>query len=118
MIAEGGNVFPHSLEPSNAAPRHRRLVLAAWISLALASGCASTDPPVLEQQEDNQVVYATTKCEVGNADGQRCDKKTCKTDSESNCEYFASRCLATGHHYSGTKDAGTCTRAHDNDRPS
>ena len=53
----------------------------------------------------------TTNCEVVNADGKRCDKKTCKTDAESNCEYFASRCLATGHNYTGTAEAGTCTRA-------
>ena len=34
-----------------------------------------------------------------------------KTDAKSNCEYFASRCLATGHNYTGTAEAGTCTRA-------
>ena len=91
-----------------------RLLVAACCSLTVVAGCAreraKPDTPVLAQDLKGQVVFATTECTVGNADGQRCDKKTCKTDDKSNCEYFASRCLATGHSYTGDKDAGTCTR--------
>ncbi|HSQ00521.1 MAG TPA: hypothetical protein VL049_25140 [Candidatus Dormibacteraeota bacterium] len=100
--------------PLASGPCAARLLVATCCGLALAAGCgraaSKPDVPVLDQDLGGQVVFATTHCEVPNADGQRCDKKTCKTDDKSNCEYFASRCLATGHNYNGDKDAGTCTR--------
>jgi hypothetical protein len=100
--------------PLASRPSAARLLVAACCTFAVATGCGreatKPDTAVLDQDLKGQVVFATTNCEVGNADGQRCDKKTCRTDDKSNCEYFASRCLATGHSYSGDKDAGTCTR--------
>jgi len=92
----------------------RLLVAACIILFVVGCGWSHKDAAVLDDGLEGQVVFATTHCEVANADGKRCDKKTCKTDAESNCEYFASRCLATGHNYSGGKDAGTCTRVLDN----
>lgn len=85
---------------------------ALGIMLAM-SGCETeprADREVLDQDTGGRVVFATTECVTPNADGVRCDKKTCKKDAESNCAYFAERCLATGHEYSGTTDEGTCTR--------
>ena len=91
-----------------------RLLVGAACGIALLAACGRAAPkpdtPVLAQDLKGQVVFATTNCEVGNADGVRCDKKTCKADDKSNCEYFASRCLATGHNYTGDQNAGTCTR--------
>jgi hypothetical protein len=109
----------HPLASSGPAPVTLRLLIAASAAILLAVACGRSRPdlPVLDHTDDTQVVFATTNCTIKNSDGKRCNEKTCKTDEESNCEYFASRCLATGHSYSGTKDAGTCTRAHDNDKP-
>jgi len=91
-----------------------RLLVAACC-LTVATSCeraaSKSDVLVLGKDPGGQVVFATTNCEVVSADGNRCDKKTCKTDAKSDCEYFGSRCLATGHNYTGTAEAGTCTRA-------
>ena len=65
---------------------------------------------VLGQDTRGQVVFATTQCTVPNEDGQRCDVKTCKKDQHSDCGVFADRCIQSGHQYSGSNDAGTCTR--------
>ena len=91
----------------------RLLVAACCLTAATSCERPASKPDVLVLGKDpgGQVVFATTNCEVVSADGNRCDKKTCKTDAKSNCEYFASRCLATGHNYTGTAEAGTCTRA-------
>ena len=56
------------------------------------------------------VVYATTQCTVPNADGVRCDKKTCKKDARSDCAVFSDRCTQSGHTYEGGDDSGTCVR--------
>jgi hypothetical protein len=56
------------------------------------------------------VVYATTECTHGNADGVRCNEKTCKADSKSDCTDFARGCVEYGNYYKGSNDAGTCTR--------
>lgn len=109
-------MFTHTLTFAMPVRRAGRLLIAAAFGF-MAAGCSSPRPDtaVLDEELKDQVVFATTNCEVGNADGRRCDKKTCTIDAKSNCEYFASRCLASGHSYSGSKDAGTCSRAHDND---
>jgi hypothetical protein len=90
-----------------------RLLVAACLTLATSCERATSksDVLVLGENPGGDVVFATKNCEVVNADGKRCDKKTCKADDKSNCEYFASRCLATGHNYTGTAEAGTCSRA-------
>lgn len=88
-------------------------ILLAGCLLMLTTGCdRKVDADVLDQSTGDRVVYATTECVVGNPDGVRCDKKTCKTDDESNCADFARKCLDNGHHYSGTNDAGTCSRVY------
>jgi hypothetical protein len=56
------------------------------------------------------VVYAETNCTHGNPDGVRCDEKTCKADSKSDCTNFAKGCVEYGNYYKGSNDAGTCTR--------
>ena len=56
------------------------------------------------------VVYAETNCTHGNADGVRCNEKTCKADSKSDCTDFARGCVEYGNYYKGSNDAGTCTR--------
>jgi hypothetical protein len=81
--------------------------------LLLVTGCATgprVDVNVLDQDTRGQVIFATTECVTPNADGVRCDKKTCKKDQVSNCADFGSKCLNNGYEYSGTKDSGTCTR--------
>lgn len=85
-------------------------LLGAWL---LVSGCTKREGSgrggdVLGTK--GTVVYATTECVQGNADGVRCDKKTCKTDAKSDCNDFASRCIYYGHQYDGTRTEGTCTR--------
>jgi hypothetical protein len=92
--------------------------LAAALTLViLLAGCQSgTDAEgadVLAGDEGTQVVAATTQCTSPNADGQRCDRKTCVEDDESNCKGFAEACLDSGHHYEGTSGAGICTRVRD-----
>lgn len=57
-----------------------------------------------------KVVYATTQCTVPNADGVRCDRKTCKKDARSDCAVFSDRCTQSGHTYEGNDDSGTCIR--------
>jgi hypothetical protein len=56
------------------------------------------------------VVYATTNCTAPNSDGVRCNEKTCKADSKSDCTDFAKGCVEYGNYYKGSNDAGTCTR--------
>ena len=52
----------------------------------------------------------TTQCTVPNADGVRCDRKTCKKDAQSDCSVFQDRCTQSGHTYEGDADKGTCIR--------
>jgi hypothetical protein len=47
---------------------------------------------------------------VPNADGVRCDVKTCKADAASDCSAFKDGCEKYDHTYSGDKNSGTCTR--------
>ena len=77
------------------------LALAACRKEAPADVMAGTKPIT---------VARTTQCTVPNADGVRCDKKTCKKDQRSDCAIFADRCTQSGHTYDGDVDSGTCTR--------
>lgn len=95
----------------------RRLALWA-LAVALMSATAACarmpgkgGPDVLAG-ESGAVVYATTKCEVGNPDGVRCDKKTCKADEKGDCKAFAAGCLEYGNYYQGSADGGTCSRVY------
>jgi len=74
---------------------------------ACAKGGAKND--VLSGTKDT-VVYATLNCTVPNADGVRCDKKTCKADAGSDCKVFNDRCTQSGHQNEGNDSASTCTR--------
>jgi hypothetical protein len=89
---------------------YRDLLASAGL-LLVVSGCSTFHGvKVLDVDNGPKPVYKTTKCTHPNADGQRCDVKTCKADAESNCGSFATACMDTGHHYAGTNDGGTCTR--------
>jgi hypothetical protein len=90
-----------------------RLFLIAVTALLALGTCSKVDTVnVLDQDTGTRAVYATTTCVVGNPDGVRCDKKECKADKDSDCQKFAEGCLKYGNHYSGTSDAGTCSRVY------
>lgn len=86
--------------------------------VALLACCAGnvtgTRADVLAEQAEQPTAstkeYNRGKCEVGNPDGKRCDKRVCKKDSTGDCRDFAQNCLENGHHHNGTSDAGTCSR--------
>lgn len=80
----------------------------AFAFLVLTS-CTHKKNDVLQQAKDTAVAR-TTQCTVPNADGVRCDQKTCKKDEVSDCGIFRDRCKASGHDYDGNNDSGTCTR--------
>lgn len=79
--------------------------------LFIAAGC-SKEPAADVMEDDNgpQPIARTTKCTVPNADGVRCDVKTCKADAASDCSKFQDGCVTHNHTYTGNKDSGTCTR--------
>jgi hypothetical protein len=89
-----------------------------WIPLVAAGLCAcnpnSKKDDVLATADPGKgkptVAYATLNCTVPNADGVRCDQKTCKKDAASDCGVFKDRCTQSGHSYEGNNDQGTCIR--------
>jgi hypothetical protein len=88
--------------------RHCLLVATAALALAACGrGAERGDAPA---GNTATVVYATTECTVVNADGERCDRKTCKEDARSDCASFSDRCTRYGHTYEGSDSAGTCVR--------
>ena len=86
--------------------------------VALAAGCrgAGGNQPPRDVLVDKTVAQESDpnrgKCEVGNADGIRCDKRVCKKDETGvgDCADFGKKCIDNGHHYNGTKNEGTCSR--------
>lgn len=77
----------------------------------VATGCSKgKTEDVLNVDNGRAPVAKTTNCTVPNADGVRCDVKTCKADAASDCAVFQDRCTQSGHSYSGDKASGTCTR--------
>jgi len=86
-------------------------ILLVCAVLLIAHGC-SKSPGVDVMDTDNgpSPVARTTKCTVPNADGVRCDVKTCKADAASDCSAFKDGCEKYDHTYSGDKNSGTCTR--------
>ena len=86
-----------------------RFVLIATVSALSACMSGSNKTDVLSVT-GTTVVAATTQCTVPNADGVRCDKKTCKKDAGGDCSVFMDRCTQSGHGYEGNADEGTCIR--------
>ena len=88
----------------------RRAVSIAAIALLFASCTKQAKNDVLSTTQPPKVIYATTQCTVANADGVRCDQKTCKADQAGDCSIFMDRCTEAGHNYDGDKNQGTCIR--------
>ena len=83
----------------------------ACVAFLIATGCSkSTTSDLMDTKSGSDPIAKTTQCTVPNADGQRCDVKTCKADQASDCAIFQDRCTQSGHSYSGDKNQGTCTR--------
>jgi hypothetical protein len=98
-------------DPSRGSDMTRRFSLIMITAVAItACGRGGKTDDVLSGTQTTTVVYATTQCTVPNADGVRCDKKTCKEDARSNCASFSDRCTKSGHTYEGSDSAGTCIR--------
>ena len=92
--------------------RHYLIISTATLALAACSWVAKkeADKGDVLGGSKTTVVYATTQCTVPNADGVRCDRKTCKEDAASNCASFKDRCTQYGHSYEGNDSSGTCIR--------
>ena len=88
---------------------HRILLIVTAGSMLAACGWGTKADDVLAGNT-TKVVYATTQCREPNADGVRCDRKTCKKDARSDCSVFMDRCTQSGHGYEGNADEGTCIR--------
>jgi hypothetical protein len=87
----------------------RHISLIVVVALCIA-GCGKGAKNDVLSETKTTVVYATTQCTVPNADGVRCDKKTCKADAQSDCKVFNDRCTQSGHQNDGDDSASTCTR--------
>ena len=85
-------------------------ILIACAVLLVASGCSSPPGDVMESDNGPQPIAKTTRCTVPNADGVRCDVKTCKADAASDCSTFEIGCTTHNHTYTGDQNSGTCTR--------
>lgn len=66
--------------------------------------------PACVVEADSRYNPTATRCTVPNADGVRCDVKTCKADAASDCSTFEVGCTTHNHTYTGDKNSGTCTR--------
>ena len=88
--------------------RHFLLITTGALALAACDWGAKKDDVL--SGKTTKVVYATEQCTVPNADGVRCDQKTCKEDATSNCAGFADRCRPDNHRYEGNDSSGTCIR--------
>ncbi len=88
----------------------RQSLLVLTIAIGLAGCGLGTKKDDVLSGEKSTVVYATTQCTEPNADGVRCDRKTCKEDARSNCANFSDRCTKSGHTYEGSDSSGTCIR--------
>ena len=86
----------------------RQILLIAVAALAIA-GCNWFKKPD-DVLGTTKVIYSIEQCTVPNADGVRCDEKTCKEDASSNCAGFKDRCTQSNHRYEGNDSAGTCIR--------
>ena len=99
-------------------------ILLACAVLLVANGCSKAPvADVLDTDNGPNPIAKTTRCTVPNADGVRCDVKTCKADAASDCSTFEIGCTTHNHTYTGDKNSGTCTRGpivgrnvHDRDR--
>jgi hypothetical protein len=89
----------------------QRFLLVLTITVTVA-GCGpkGVKQDVLATGETSTAVARTVQCTEPNADGVRCDRKTCKKDAASDCSIFMDRCTQSGHTYEGNADQGTCIR--------
>jgi len=87
-------------------------ILVAPVVFCIAIACSKAKAPdVLDQKDNGSTTSArTTQCTTPNADGVRCDVKTCKADAASDCAQFKEGCVNYNHTYSGDDKSGTCTR--------
>ena len=88
--------------------RQSLIILTVTVTLAACSNKGAREDVLAGTK--TTVVAKTTQCTVPNADGVRCDKKTCKKDAASDCGAFMDRCTQSGHTYEGNADSGTCIR--------
>ena len=86
----------------------------SWaVALAiLSSGCEAPDAQGTDvlSEDATLTVNATTECVEKSPDGQKCDRKVCHEDADSDCMDFIERCAEFGHHYNGTRSDGECVR--------
>jgi hypothetical protein len=87
---------------------NRTLLLCT--ALLVVTGCSKKPADVMDSDNGTQPIAKTTRCTVPNADGVRCDVKTCKADAASDCSTFKIGCTTYNHTYTGNNDSGTCTR--------
>jgi hypothetical protein len=87
---------------------NRTLLLCT--ALLVVIGCSKKPADVMDSDNGTQPIAKTTRCTVPNADGVRCDVKTCKADAASDCSTFKIGCTTYNHTYTGDNDSGTCTR--------
>jgi hypothetical protein len=85
-------------------------ILLACTALLVGTACSRKPADVMDSDNGTQPIAKTTRCTVPNADGVRCDVKTCKADAQSDCSTFEIGCTTYNHTYTGNNDAGTCTR--------
>jgi hypothetical protein len=87
----------------------RQIALITIIALGVA-GCGKGKKEDVLSGTTTTAVAKTVQCTEPNADGVRCDRKTCKKDAASDCGIFMDRCTQSGHTYEGNADSGTCIR--------
>ncbi len=85
-------------------------ILLLCTALLVVTACTKKPADVMDTDNGTQPIAKTTRCTVPNADGVRCDVKTCKADAQSDCSTFEIGCTTYNHTYTGNNDAGTCTR--------
>lgn len=86
----------------------RKAIALALVALLLSCGPKKSDDVMAGK--DNTPVARVTQCTQGNPDGVRCDRKTCRKDTVSDCAIFRDKCKNAGHDYDGNNDEGTCIR--------
>lgn len=92
---------------------------AMMVSLLAVAGCASR-PPLVDPSPPmdvfdsvrNDAVGRTFEC-TSRGDNGQCNVNECRQGpggEEYDCAGFAAHCVKAGHHWSGTREGGKCTR--------